>query len=325
MDPRRIALLMVPLLILAACAPTVQNAGPRLHPATLSEDTVFAADGARLALRRWSAANEAAPRAVILALHGFNDYSNAFDDAARRWAEIGIATYAFDQRGFGETDPRGLWPGSATLAADARDVLDLLAVRHRSTPLYLLGESMGAAVALTALADGEPHAPLAGLILSAPAVQGWQTLSWFAQSALWLTAYSVPWWSATGRGLDIQASDNIEMLRALARDPLVIRQTRIDALYGLVGLMDEALDAAPAIATPTLLLFGAKDGLIECDVIARLDTSLAAPHRTAIYPEGWHMLLRDLQAERVIDDVAHWITNPDAPLPSGADGVLVAP
>ena len=176
---------------------------------------------------------------------------------------------------------RGLWPGSTTLAADARDGLDLLAARHPETPLYLLGESMGAAVALTALAEGEPHAPLAGLILSAPALQGWQTLSWFAQSALWLSAYSVPWWSATGRGLDIQVSDNIEMLRALARDPLVIRETRIDALYGLVGLMDEALDAAPAIGIPTLLLFGANDELIEPDAIARLDTSLAAPHRTA--------------------------------------------
>jgi hypothetical protein len=44
----------------------------------------------------------------------------------------------------------------------------------------------------------------------------------------------------------------------------------------------------------------------------------------AVYLEGWHMLLRDLQAEVVIDDVAHWIENPDTPLPSGADGVLVA-
>ena len=325
MRRRRIALLMVPLLLLAACAPTVQNAGPRMHAATLSDGAVLAPDGTRLALRRWLPASDTSPQAVILALHGFNDYSNAFESAARRWAEAGIATYAFDQRGFGETDPRGLWPGGATLAADARDVLDLLAARHPGAPLYLLGESMGAAVALAAVTEGEPHAPLAGLILSAPAVQGWQTLSWFAQSALWLTAYSVPWWSATGRGLDIQASDNIEMLRALARDPLVIRQTRIDALYGLVGLMDEALDAAPAVTTPTLLLFGAKDELIERDVIERLDGALGAPHRTAVYSEGWHMLLRDLQAETVIDDIAHWIEHPDAPLPSGADGGLVAP
>ena len=40
-------------------------------------------------------------KAVILALHGFNDYSNAFAMPARLWAERGIASYAYDQRGFG--------------------------------------------------------------------------------------------------------------------------------------------------------------------------------------------------------------------------------
>jgi acylglycerol lipase len=310
---------MVPLLLFAACAPTVQSAGPWSQAAALSEDAVIAPDGVSLALRHWPVADDSAPRAVILALHGFNDYSNAFDNAARQWANAGITTYAYDQRGFGETGPRGLWPGSATLTADVREVLDLLATRHPQAPLYLLGESMGAAVALATMSEAKPHVPLAGLILSAPAVQGWRTLDWLAQSALWLSAYSVPWWTATGRGLDIQASDNIEMLHALARDPLIIHQTRIDALYGLVGLMDDALDAAPLVTTPTLLLFGAKDELIDRDVIDQLDDTLSAPHRVAIYPNGWHMLLRDLQAEAVIDDIAHWIENPDTPLSSGTD------
>src|SRR3546814_11848388 len=41
--------------------------------------------------------------------------------------------------------------------------------------------------------------------------------------------------------------------------------------------------------------------------------------RLAIYPEGYHLLLRDLQANRVVDDILAWIANRDAPLPSGAD------
>ncbi len=42
-------------------------------------------------------------------------------------------------------------------------------------------------------------------------------------------------------------SDNIEMLRALGKDPLVIKRTRIDALKGLVDLMSNAETALPAI------------------------------------------------------------------------------
>ena len=36
---------------------------------------------------------------------------------------------------------------------------------------------------------------------------------------------------------------------------------------------------------------------------------------------GYHMLLRDLDAEPVLADIAAWITDPAAPLPSGRERV----
>ena len=44
-----------------------------------------------------------APKAVIIALHGMSDYSNAFDMPGKVWAKRGITTLAIDQRGFGRT------------------------------------------------------------------------------------------------------------------------------------------------------------------------------------------------------------------------------
>ncbi len=41
--------------------------------------------------------------------------------------------------------------------------------------------------------------------------------------------------------------------------------------------------------------------------------------RIALYEGGWHLLYRDLQAEIVHRDVAAWIADRNAPLPSGAD------
>ena len=46
-----------------------------------------------------------------------------------------------------------------------------------------------------------------------------------------------------------------------------------------------------------------------------------APHTIAVYADGYHMLLRDLQAETVWRDVLSWIGDPSAALPSGADRV----
>jgi hypothetical protein len=44
--------------------------------------------------------------------------------------------------------------------------------------------------------------------------------------------------------------------------------------------------------------------------------------RTGYYPDGWHILNRDLQAETVYRDVAAWLRDPAATLPSGVGPIL---
>jgi len=41
--------------------------------------------------------------------------------------------------------------------------------------------------------------------------------------------------------------------------------------------------------------------------------------QVALYPSGWHLLTRHLDAARVLDDLAAWFERPGAGLPSGAD------
>ena len=110
------------------------------------------------------------------------------------------------------------------------------------------------------------------------------------------------------------------MLVRLNQDPLVIKQTRIDTIYGLVNLMDAALAAAPDLKTPTLILYGERDEIIPKAPTRRmLKTLSSGRHRIAFYKSGFHMLLRDLQAATVWKDMAAWINNQNAPLPSKAD------
>jgi alpha-beta hydrolase superfamily lysophospholipase len=150
----------------------------------------------------------------------------------------------------------------------------------------------------------------------------------YQRSALWLAARMIPWAKFTGRGLGKQASDNLEMLRALGRDPLVIKSTRVSAMEGLTDLMSDALDAAPRLQARALVLYGEKDEIVPPEPVLRfwrgLPSSATAEPRQALYPTGWHMLLRDLEADLVLVDIAAWVTAPEAPLPSGADdGALV--
>lgn len=300
----------------AACAPLEFPAGPRTAPARLEPDAFVTADGARLPLRAWLPEGDA--RAVVLALHGFNDYGSAFEAPAQVLVRHGIATYAYDQRHFGANPDPGLWPGAATLAQDARDAFALVAARHPDAPVFLLGESMGGAVALLAL-DGAGGLRPAGVILAAPALWGWSTLTPLYKATLWLTAHVAPGARFSARGLNIQASDNIPMLRALGANSLVIKETRADAIWGLVHLMDAALAAPPADGVPMLLLYGANDQIIPPGPTRAFARRLGSRQRLAYYGTGWHMLLRDLRADIVLHDAAAWIADPDAALPSAAD------
>jgi acylglycerol lipase len=331
------------VLLVFGCAPTtdedVRLAGvgtaravPDPKPVPRFTETSFlAADGQVLPLRKWLPAGDyrddasAGVRAVILALHGFNDYSNSFDGPGKAWAEHGIATYAYDQRGFGAAPDRGSWPGRAALAADAATATQILRRLYPRVPLYLLGESMGGAAVVVAMTgeSGTPVPDVDGIILTAPAVWGRATMDLLPRLALWVGVRLMPGLTLTGRGLEITPSDNVAMLRALARDPLVIHETRIDTIYGLVDLMDAALASAPRLDVPALVTYGAKDEIIPKAAMRRFVSALPAEpgrrRRLAWYDDGYHMLLRDLEGPVVIADVASWVLAPRAPLPSGAD------
>ncbi|MBL8699171.1 MAG: lysophospholipase [Alphaproteobacteria bacterium] len=312
------------LLALGACTPTVVPRGPTTQAAQIDTDRIVAGDGAVLPLRSWAPATP--PRAVVLALHGFADYSNGFTEPAPSWAEHGILTYAYDQRGFGKAPHFGRWAGTEAYVEDLREAVALLHARHRDTPLFVLGESMGGAIAMAGAARGALD-DARGLILVAPAVRGSEAIGPVAAGLLRGLAHSVPWLAGPSGSPGIRPTDNIALLRRLSRDPLMLRGPRVDITWGLVQLMDDAVAAAPGIRLPTLVLVGARDILVPDGAMARTLARLPAAgpdrRRVAIYDNGWHMLLRDLDAARVHGDVAHWIatrsTDPASPLPSGAD------
>jgi acylglycerol lipase len=304
-------------LALAGCAqPQLQELSEAGSEIRLEADALVMDDGVRLPLNVWRAD---APRAVIVAVHGFNGYANDFSLPGPWFAEQGVTFYAYDQRGFGRHDSgRGLWPGSDRLARDVAAAVALVRARHRAIPVYVLGFSMGGAVALKAAADG---LDADGLVLAAPAVWGWEEMNPLYRVALWSAAHAVPAATASGRGLGVEVTDNIEWLLAYGRDPLNIRETRIDALFGLVSLMQEAQDAAGAARLPALFVYGARDEIIPEAPTERVMGRYGGDKRIVIYDRGWHMVLQDLQRERVWRDILTWMTNRSAVLPSGEEVV----
>lgn len=304
--------------MVAACSPVVVPAGRKAQAPSLTDTSYVATDGTALPLAVWPAAGSEAPMAVILGLHGFGDYRNAFEEPARIWSTAGITTYAYDQRGFGQSPSRGRWAGTDTLVDDVLAVAALLRAKYPGVPLYVVGESMGGALAMVA-ADRGLQAD--GLVLSAAAVRSRESLGSIASWGLWFFAHTIPWMPAGPTSIDFKPTDNPKTIEKLQKDPLMLRQPRFDMGYGLVDLMDAARDAADSLHMPYLMLHGMGDRLVPTDsVTAVIEVMPPRPDsRLAFYKNGYHLLMRDKDGEAVAADIAAWIANHKAALPSGAD------
>jgi len=291
---------------------TMLNASPAL--AMPERGVMTLQDATPLQIRVWSAAT---PQRIVIGVHGFNDYSKAFDPLARKLvADLQATVYAYDQRGFGANPSPGVWPGADRLIDDLREIVDQLRDRHPGLPITVIGESMGGAVALRASTES-PGLPVSQLILKAPALWGAETMPWYQRAGLQMMNAVAPNFAFSGRGvraLGIKPTDDPEVARDLSRDPLFIKETRVSSLVGVTDLMGQALHHPMSFPAPTLVLYGLNDRIIPhapvCSWLSRLDgesSSLPGHVQFLIYPEGWHLLTRQLRAAEVIRDITQWI------------------
>jgi alpha-beta hydrolase superfamily lysophospholipase len=298
--------------------------GAAVQTPRLDKDRYVAADGTSLPLAEWPTADGKEPKAVILGLHGFGDYRDAFKKPAKVWSKDGIVTYAYDQRGFGKSPTRGRWPGTETLVDDAKAVARLLRQRYPDVPLYVAGESMGGAVALVAADRG---LDTDGLILSAPGLRSRVELGKVASAGLWFFTHTVPWMPFGPTSIDFQPTDDPETLEKLAKDPLMLRYPRFDLGWGLADLMDDASVSAERLHLPYLMMHGLGDRIVPAGPVrAAIETMPPrADSKLAFYKKGYHLLMRDKEGPKVAADVASWIANHEAPLPSGAEAEHTQP
>jgi acylglycerol lipase len=309
-------------ILLVGCKPESHPSGTKTNPPQLQDQHFLTEDGLQLPLHRWLP-KSGAIRAVLIGVHGFNDYGYFLRQPAEYFSSQGIACFAYDQRGFGAAPKRGYWAGREAYTTDLQNFVRQVKQLYPGIPVYVLGESMGGAVVMAAIRDARMPT-VDGIILAAPAVWPRGIMPWYQTTLLWVLSHTVPWMSFSGEDVKAKLSDNREMMRELDSDPLVLRQTRIEALYGLTDLMDSAFENADLLRGKILLLYGDRDDIIPKEAIyaflKRFYTSGTDGKTVGFYPQAYHLLLRDLNAYILWQDIVAWInTKGTEKLPSGAD------
>ncbi len=247
-----------------------------------------------------------APAAVLI-VHGYAEHSGRYAHVARRLTAHGYAAYAYDQRGHGRSQgPRAFVRRFDEYVADLHQVMRSIQRQLQGTPLFLLGHSMGGAVA--ALYCLEHGARPEGLILSSPALKVHSSVPDRLQPL--------------GRPLSRLAprlpADRIDPAH-LSRDPDVVARVNADPLYYhgpvLLRFAAELVQAGERIRSqmdrldlPLLLLQGADDKIVGPHAGYALYHRAASADKTLHrYDDFYHETLNEIDNERVLRDLTDWL------------------
>ncbi|WP_322086121.1 alpha/beta hydrolase [Burkholderia sp. BCC1999] len=292
-----------------AAAPATAGVAPSSAPAP-KMGRLRTADGLELASYRWPAVNGTTPpRATIALVHGLAEHAGRYAALAGRLNAAGIDVLAIDLRGHGQSPGKRAWVERFDGYLNDADALVAEASRGNS-PLFLMGHSMGGAVAALYAIERAPargHA-LTGLVLSSPAlapgrdVPRWMLAVSRIISRVWPTFPAIK----------IDAA-------LLSRDPAIVAANRADPLvhHGAVPARTgaEILDAMAriesgrgALRVPVLVYHGTEDKLTEPDGSRAFGARVGSPDRTlTLYEDGFHETMNDLDRDRVIDALIAWI------------------
>ncbi|MEM0927029.1 MAG: alpha/beta fold hydrolase [Planctomycetota bacterium] len=250
---------------------------------------------------------------MILLVHGLGDHGGRFRPFAERMCRRGWAIAAADLPG------HGLTPGRRGIAKSYDSILRLLSLirqeidqRIPDTPHHVLGHSMGANFAASFALRREEFdpswmKPLAGLLLIAPMVMPPEFFDRQRVFAAWGTGHLLRWLRIKKPARAEQLIRDSELAARLQSDPLLRQHISLYLATQLVAQGRFLLDQAGRIASPTMLIYGDEDELIDQKACRNLSIRIGRHADLVTWPGGRHDLLNDADAEMVADQISRWI------------------
>jgi len=247
------------------------------------------------------------PRAILAVAHGAGEHSGRYVAFARRYAGRGLAVYALDFRGLGQSGGRRGHVRSFSEFLDDYDALIALARRENpGLPVVAYGHSMGGLIVLLHGVEGRPG--VAAVIASAPAI----ALNLRVPPAkLALARVAARVWPTFSQGNEIDPgllARNPEVGRAYAADPLVCKVVSAGWFLAFVEAMAKVAGGAVRFTRPCLILQGTADKLVDPAASRAFFEAAGSSDKTYRSYDGlYHELHNEDERETVFGDVDRWL------------------
>lgn len=256
-----------------------------------------------LFVRSWRPAGK--PRALVAICPGFNSHSGYYAWTAEQLVASGLAVYALDLRGRGQSDGERFFVKElGEYESDLGALVALAKSREPGLPIFLLGHSAGGVTACIYALDHQ--AELAGLICESFAFQ--VPAPDFAIAALKGLAHIAP--HAHVLRLPNEAfSRDPAVVKAMNADPLIAHETQPTSTVAALAHADERLKRDfPKITLPVLILHGAADRATRYQGSQMFHDKAGSKDKTLkIYEGHYHDMLNDIGKAQVMADITSWI------------------
>lgn len=252
------------------------------------------------------------PRVVLFCIHGLGLSSKSFDDFGRRMASSGIPTYAMDVRGFGgwAKEPEKAHVDFDACLLDVEQALKTLHQAYPGVPVFLVGESMGGAIAIQSAARYPDL--VNGLVSSVPSSTE-RTGSFLKGGSIFVfEAAEHPTGQADISAVIVDKSvSNPNKQRKIKDEPLNRSKLTKGELTQFQRFMAVTHDVAPNVErTPALVLVAYKDKLVSPYGSIDLLSEMTSPTKLLLMDgNSDHLMLEEDQmtphVERLLKDFIH--------------------
>jgi alpha-beta hydrolase superfamily lysophospholipase len=253
----------------------------------------------------------AAPRAVILAIHGGMAHGGDYVTPARWFRQHGIATVAYDL--CGHQDARRVdIPGFNVFLDDSVLFLAWVKQQYPGLPVYVMGHSMGALIAThLGLGHFAGDAAIKGFILSSPYYVNAIKVSPVLLALAGVLGALAPRMKVPLASLTHQLThDTTITARHYADERDGIRATEITVRFGnaLTTAQQGLAARMPSWTLPLFAVVAGDDKLADADAAEAMLKSVPAALLTyQRHPRNFHENFNELNREQIFADILAWI------------------
>lgn len=269
------------------------------------ESSFVGVHGTRIVYDVWTPENT--PTGILVLAHGLAEHAGRYRHVIERLGSLGLVVYAPDHRGHGRSGGKRValakW---SDFTDDLHTLFGIAADEYPNQRTFLLGHSMGGAIALSYALDHQ--ADLDGLMLSGPAVVPSVGQPKALVAVGKILGRMVP--SAPVLKLDPNlVSRDKNVVDAYVADPLGYHGSVSAGLAAAMLGAGESFPARlPSLTIPVLLQHGTADGLADVSGSELIAERAGSDDLTLKKYDGlFHEVFNEPEKERVLDDLIAWL------------------